>query len=62
MSYLIRCDVCGKEMSDRDSWIYRFDICFERTDQEVETLHTCRDCYKELKRFMGVLEKVKEEK
>ncbi len=45
MSYLIRCDVCGKEISkDKESTYYRVEVILGDTDHYY-TRHICKECY-----------------
>lgn len=62
MSYLIRCDICGKE-TDNDRDVRRIEIRFETTDSIVEggVRHVCTDCLDDFRRMISVLEKRKEE-
>lgn len=62
MSYLIRCDICGKEIDDERN-VRRIEIRFETTDQIVHDgiKHVCTDCIDDFRRFLSVLEKRKEE-
>lgn len=62
MSYLIRCDICGKEIADT-SYVRRIEIRFETTDVIMGdgVRHVCVDCLDDFRRILSVLEKRKEE-
>jgi len=58
MSYLIRCDVCGKEiLSKQDA--YRITIRFEATDDVIRdgVKHVCGNCINDFNRALNVSQK-----
>lgn len=62
MSYLIRCDVCGKEFCEDDNETnYRVEVYFESSNYHAYTRHICDGCYPDFERFIDVLRKRKEE-
>lgn len=64
MSYLIRCDVCGKEFRENEDEVrYRLEVFREQLDLTAKqnTRHVCKACYPEFERFISVLSKRKEE-
>lgn len=62
MSYLIRCDVCGREIAEEDhDCTLRIEAYFENSDNHAYTRHVCQRCSADFERFMSVLQKRKEE-
>lgn len=62
MSYLTKCDICGKETTD-DRDVFRIEIRFESTDSIVHdgVKHVCNDCIGDFRELLSVLQKRKEE-
>ena len=62
MSYLIRCDVCGRVIAKEDNeCTLRIEAYVENSDYLAYTRHVCQRCSADLERFMNVLQKRKEE-
>lgn len=56
MSYLIRCDMCGKELAHDNSMngAYRIEVSFEPNDFHMYTKHLCGDCLIDFERFLNI--------